>query len=342
MVLFVGMLSGPLYDKGYIRELLMVGSFLVVFGNMMLSLCHEFWQCVLAQGFCIGIGAGSLFVPAIAILPTYFRKNLGLAIGIAASGSSTGGIIYPIVLYRLIQTAGFGWSTRALGFIALATLILPVLIMKPRFTPPKARSLFDPTAFTDVPYIVFVIGCTMGFVGLYVALFFISFYGVAAGITSEEMAFYLVPILNAASVFGRTLPNWLSDKIGPLNVIIPGAFICAILVFCLIPVHNLGGIVVVTLFVGFFTGIFIALPSVIFVVLTADKSRVGTRIGMGFAIFSIGVLLGGPAAGALLGDGTNLHWTSLWAYGGAFFVGGGFIMMYVRFLKVGTKLMVKI
>lgn len=66
-----GALSGPLYDQGYLRHLLFVGSFLVVFGNMMLSLCHEFWQVILAQGFTIGIGAGCLFVPAVAILPTY-------------------------------------------------------------------------------------------------------------------------------------------------------------------------------------------------------------------------------------------------------------------------------
>ena len=46
---------------GYVRLLLAGGSFLIVFGQMMLSLCHEFWQALLAQGFCIGIGAGCLF-----------------------------------------------------------------------------------------------------------------------------------------------------------------------------------------------------------------------------------------------------------------------------------------
>lgn len=37
MVLLVGFLSGPIYDRGYFRELLAVGSFGVVFGHMMLS-----------------------------------------------------------------------------------------------------------------------------------------------------------------------------------------------------------------------------------------------------------------------------------------------------------------
>lgn len=32
-----------------------------------------------------------LFVPSVAILPTYFSSKIGLAIGLAASGSSMGG-----------------------------------------------------------------------------------------------------------------------------------------------------------------------------------------------------------------------------------------------------------
>jgi hypothetical protein len=42
--MLVGALTGGLYDAGYFRELLWVGSFLIVFGQMMLSLCTEFWQ----------------------------------------------------------------------------------------------------------------------------------------------------------------------------------------------------------------------------------------------------------------------------------------------------------
>lgn len=67
-----------------------------------------------------------------------------------------------------------------------------------------------------------MLGCLIGFAGLYVAFFYTSYYGQATGYTSESLSFYLVPILNAASVFGRTIPNWLADKIGPANVIAPG------------------------------------------------------------------------------------------------------------------------
>jgi MFS family permease len=222
LVLMVGSVSGPIYDRGHFRYLLIAGTFFVVFGHMMLSLCHEFWQVILAQGFTVGIGAGLLFVPAIAIMPAYFSSRIGLAIGLAASGSSMGGIIYPITFFRLIDRIGFGWSTRVLGFMALATLMVPLTVMKMRFKPAKARDLVDWSAFRDVPYLTFVFGAMIGYIGLYVSFFYISFYGQQQRITDESLSFYLVPILNAGSVFGRTLPNWLSDYTGPLNTVVPG------------------------------------------------------------------------------------------------------------------------
>jgi predicted MFS family arabinose efflux permease len=128
--------------------------------------------------------------------------------------------------------------------------------MQQRVKPQKARELFDLTAFTDVHFMLFTFGTFVGFIGLYVAIFYISYFAQASGITDASLSFYLVPILNAGSVFGRTLPNWLSDKTGPFNLIMPGAFMCGILLLCMLSVHTVGGIVVVTLLFGFFSGTF--------------------------------------------------------------------------------------
>ncbi|THV79198.1 putative MFS monocarboxylate transporter, partial [Aureobasidium pullulans] len=342
-VLLMGFLSGPIFDRGFLRPLLCVGSFLVVFGFMMLSLCDTFWQVLLAQGFCIGVGSGLLFVPAVAILPTYFTTKLGLAIGLAASGSSMGGIIYPIVFYRLLDRIGFGWSVRVLGFLALATLLIPILVMKQRVKPPKARALIDTTVFKDIPFMLFTVGCMIGFIGLYTVLFFLSFFGESNGYTDASMSFYIVPILNAASVFGRTLPNALSDKTGSFNIILPGAAVCSILIFCMIAVNGLGSIVVLAILFGFFSGVFIALPPVCLVALTADKSKIGSRIGMAFGFIGFGCLAGGPGGGDVLqnyGDGSN--WTGLWIYGGVSCAIAAVIFAVVRTMKAGGKLMVKV
>lgn len=83
-------MTGPVYDAGHFNLLIYSGAFFVVFGQMMLSLCHTYWQALLAQAVCIGLGAGLLYVPSVAILSTYFNKRIALVVGIAASGSSLG------------------------------------------------------------------------------------------------------------------------------------------------------------------------------------------------------------------------------------------------------------
>lgn len=216
-VLISGLIAGPIYDRGYLRVLVAVGSFMIVFGFMMLSICKEYWQALLAQGFCIGIGGGLLFVPSMAVLPSYFTSRMGLATGLAVAGSSFGGIIYPIVFYRLLNQVQFPWAVRTVGFLSLATLLVPVFFMRARVKPARPRAIFDWTAFTDIPIVLFTIFTLVGYVGLYVVLFYISYFALASGSASQEMSFYLIPILNAASMLGRTIPNALSDKLGPLN-----------------------------------------------------------------------------------------------------------------------------
>lgn len=342
LVMFVGCVSGPIYDRGYLRALLLVGSFLVTFGLMMLSLATTYWEVLLAQGFCTGIGAGCLFVPCVAILPTYFNTKLGLVIGIAAAGSSLGGIIYPIVLFQLIDRVGFGWAVRVMGFIALATLIIPIAVMRMRVKAAKPRSLIDWSAFTDVSYMLFVFGSLLGFIGLYVLLFYLSFFAQDQNITDTKMAFYIVPIFNAASCFGRTIPNAVSDKTGTLNLIAPGATVVGILMFCMLAVKHEAAIIVIAVLGGFFSGVFIALPPVCFVALTKDKSKIGTRIGMGFAMIGLGVLIGGPGGGGVLGSADPLNWTGLWIFGGVTTVAAGLIYGVLRVSHAGFKLNVKV
>jgi MFS family permease len=221
-VFATGAVVGPFYDRGHLRPILIVGSFLVVFGHMMLSLCTQYWQALLAQGFVIGIGCGCLFVPSLAVVQPYFSSHLGLALGIAATGSSVGGLIYPVIFINLIDRVGFPWTVRVMGFVSLATLLVSLSISKMRAKPPGVRKMVDWTAFTDVPYLVCILACFLGYTGCYTAFYYISYYGESNGLTDTSLSLYLVPILNSSSAFGRVMPNWLADKIGPTNVVTPG------------------------------------------------------------------------------------------------------------------------
>jgi predicted MFS family arabinose efflux permease len=324
-----------------LRALLLVGSFLIVFGHMMLSLCNAYWQVVLAQGVVIGIGTGCLFVPCIAVLPQYFTTKIGLAMGVAVSGSASGGIIYPIVLYRLIGEIGFPWAVRVVGFIALATLLLPLIVLRLRVKPPKARAILDFTAFADIGFMALILTTFVNYMGLFVILFYLSYYAEAQHITDTSLAFYLVPIFNAGSVFGRMIPNIIADKSGPFNLLAPASLISGVLMLCMMAVTSKGAIVVMAILSGFMSGALIGLPPLCLVALAKDKSKLGTRMGMGYAIIALGVLVSGPSGGAILGSGDKLDWHGLWTFGGVSTCVSGLGYIAIRVATYGTKLNVK-
>ena len=339
---FTGIVAGPIYDRGYLRLLLFTGSFMVVFGLMMLSLSTEYWQALLSQAFCVGIGAGLLFVPTVSVIPTYFTTNIGLAIGVASSGSSIGGVIYPIVLNRLISEVGFPWAVRSIGFIALATFTVPLAALRIRVRVPKPRAIVDWAAFHDWPYVLFSLALLIVFIGNVVLIFYISFYPADRGFTDSSLAFYIVAIFNAGSSIGRILPNALSDRIGAINTIAPFTLLLGVTILCLLGVHNAAGIVVEAVVTGIFSGVVVALPPVCFRMLTENKSMIGTRTGQGFAIGGLGLLIGGPSGGAILGSVDPLNWTSLWVYGGVMACASEVILIGARIMRSGLVLKVKV
>ena len=212
----------------------------------------------------------------------------------------------------------------------LVSLLIPLTVMYPRVLPPAKRALWDPTAFKDLPYAIFTLSVLIGFMGLYVPFFYIQYYSEAKNITHGQLSFYLLAILNAGSVFGRITPNFLAQRTGPLNMLVPCVLITAICTFSLISVHNVGGVIVFCLCFGFFSGTFVSLPPTVFIALTRNRALIGTRLGMGFAIASLGALAGTPIAGAILkGSG----FTATWCFSGALVIGAGILMIVARLLE---------
>ncbi len=119
---------------------------LVVLGMMMTSIAKDYSHVILAQGICVGLGQGLLFVSSVAILPQHFTTKKALANGIAASGSSLGGIVYPIMFRHLEQSMGFGWTVRIMGFIAMGTLGVSISVMRLRALPKVKRKMLDLSA----------------------------------------------------------------------------------------------------------------------------------------------------------------------------------------------------
>lgn len=119
----VGLVSGPLYNLGYWLPLYAVGSFMCVFGMMMLSISTEYYQVFLSRGVCVQIGCGLLYIPVLTLIRTAFKQQRALAIGVITSGIALGGISHTIIYLKLQPTMGFGWMVRAIAFVSLTAFV---------------------------------------------------------------------------------------------------------------------------------------------------------------------------------------------------------------------------
>ena len=81
-MLFCGPFVGKIFDDYGHRYLLVVGTFLHVFGLMMTSISKEYYQFLLSQAVCSAIGASMVFYPAFNCVRLtqsyYFRLLLSL------------------------------------------------------------------------------------------------------------------------------------------------------------------------------------------------------------------------------------------------------------------------
>lgn len=154
----LGMFSGRALDRGWFRPTVALGISIHLVGMFTLSLASSYWQLLLTQGLCTGVGGGIFFVPIMGLCSTYFSSHRGVALGIVTSGNSAGGIIYPVVVRELLPRIGFGWTVRVLGFINVASLALVLAFMQPRLPPRRSGPVIAWEAFKDVPYVLHVIG----------------------------------------------------------------------------------------------------------------------------------------------------------------------------------------
>lgn len=285
----------------------------------------------------IGIGDGCLFLTSVAIVPQYFTTRKAIATGIASLGSSIGGVIYPVIFRQLQPSIGFGWTTRVMAFIALATSTTYLAGMRTRLPPHTKRRLVDVNALKELPFLFYNFGAFFGFMGIYVAFFYIQLYAIeVVPEMPNNLATNLLSIINAGSIFGRLVPNLIADRLGPLNTQLPFVIVAAILAFCWIRIRDIAGLVVFCVLYGFFSGTFVSLQGPTVVSLCPDLSLVGTRIGMGLAFSGIGLLVGSPVAGAILRSEGG--WVGLQSWSGAIILMSALCMLAARVAKAGLEL----
>ena len=259
---------------------------------------------------------------------------------ICPANTLLGAVIYPIVFAQVQPRLGFRWATRILGFIAMVTSVISVAGIKSRNKrAAKRRRVVDLMSFRDTSYGMFCLGLLFGFMGLYILFFYIELFALQECHMAGELASYTLVVVNASSTFGRVLPNYIADKIGPLNVHIPFTLITGLLAFCWQAVHSSAGLLVFGVFYGFFSGTFVSLIGPIVSGLSVRTPHlIGTRLGMAASFAGVGLLVGNPIAGAILESG---GWVGLQVWAGSLIVASGLCVLCARALRFGWGVRVR-
>jgi MFS family permease len=339
---FVGVVGGRLTDAGYFKVTFALGVFLQLVGIFLTSLCTQYWQLFLAQALCVGLGNGLTFCPAISVLSAYFLRNRAFAVGVAAAGGASGGLIYPVLVNHLIYmpNVGFPWTLRAVGLVMLTTYIPCLVWFEPRLPPRRTGPWVDWSAFRELPFVCFALCMYFNFWGLYFAFFYVGTF--ARDRLGMADASNLVLVLNGVGVIGRIVPNIIASRsTGPLNILIPLSFVTALLMYCWAAIHTASSLYVFAVLYGLTVSALQALFPAIATTMTPHANKAGTRVGMVFTIVSFATLTGPAIAGVLI-DRDNGGYLYAQLFAGSSIVFGAVLGAISRLAKTGYVLRVKI
>lgn len=103
-------------------------------------------------GFAIlgGVSGSLIWTSTIAVIGHWFSARRGIATGLATTAGGFGGIIFPLLIERLMPQLGYIWTVCVLASIAAFSSFVGILLMSTRIpTSATSSRMFDMAGFTD-------------------------------------------------------------------------------------------------------------------------------------------------------------------------------------------------
>ncbi|KAF7291350.1 MFS general substrate transporter [Mycena indigotica] len=316
------LISGPLYDRGYVRPVIYLGCFIQALSLFMLSFCQpqQLYQVLLTQGIGLGIGLGITYVPSVAVVSHYFHRRRSLVMALTQAGTPLGGLVHPILLNNLLPHPGskhrlsFAGATRVSAALGSLFLLMGCLLVRPRPgiiapvrpTAPTHKTSMSATlwrslksAARDRPYVIATIAMFSYIIAFWYPIFFLQLDATTHGM-NETFAFYVLVIMNSTGLVGRLTAGFLAEYFGVTLVITVSTAAGTLLIFSMLLLKTVASVVVLAAIQGVFIGVYAGLLPSLLASLTDDFTEVGLRMGISFTVEGIGGLIGPPLCGALL------------------------------------------
>jgi MFS family permease len=232
---------------------------------------------------------------------------------------------------------GFAWTVRAFALVILVSNIVAFVVMRLQHQYGSKGSDLGFHHFKDLPYTAFVCAFALFVASSFVPFFFIQEYAIGLGV-SKDMAFNLLSIMNAANIFGRFVPNYIADRYGGVNTLLPLSIAC-IVTMCMLPLaQTFLSLTAISIVYGFLSGGVIIIPGPTITDLSPDNAEMGVRLGLAYLVAAFGGLLGNPVSGAIKGHGKDVvkNFSGVWWCGAAIMTAGVLALVITRWLKLGS------
>lgn len=271
MVFFCGLQIGPVFDAYGPTGLMLSGLVLYIATYVAMGYCEAYWHFIVVVGIVAGMATSIIFVVPVATIGQYFRARRGAATGLAMSGGSLGGVMYPLVFNHLSDKIGFAWTTRVIGLITVVLLIIGCITVRRRDafvdaaqgTSAGKSLLPDLRVLMSLPVFLMTAGVFFIEWGFFIGLEYVASYAIEHGIR-RDLSYLMIVFLNAGSFPGRWLPGIVADRVGRMNTMIMTNFLCIIAMFGIwLPAKNhVAAVIAFSVVFGFASGSNISLVPV--------------------------------------------------------------------------------
>jgi len=297
----------------------------------------QFWLILMTQGLLLGLSTAFAIQPALTVVGQHFKEKRALVMSVVCTGSSLGGIGFPLMFNKLVPRVGFPNALRLAGLKIFMCYSIALFLSTSKPSD-KAESkirapLVDFGGFRDCRYAVLCVGVWFAILGLWVPAFYIS----ELKTLTEKSAMYFLtrhrnihdcylwkqhykPVLSlhdewfqyhrrnmVCPALYEDMPKltfssagFVGDRIGRLNLLWPMVMASGLLcLFLWLLSTSIPTLVLFVTMYGFFSSSVTALPPSIIGQITPDD-KLGARIGTFYSLLAAASLGGTPVAGALI------------------------------------------
>lgn len=308
LLFLMGCIVEPAFGRWGARPVMVMGSVFYIMSFMLASFSNTFWHYLVTQGVLLGIANDLLFYLVCGAIAGWFDRNHGLALGIAVSGSSVGGICWPILINDLLHVFDLRWTHRILALVSLPLLVAACVLVKERKPPTTHRtSRGFLQSMKQTKYTI----CRSNYMALKLAIFLVflvflipfSFKPLHAqynGATMTMANAYL-SICYSGSVVGGISSGWMADHLGRFNILTLFCSLAGTISMVWIRMDTDDSMGTVAFLYGVCSGAIAPLVPTCVAQTSAGMGTVGPRLRVMMALCSVGVVGSGLVGGALLG-----------------------------------------